>query len=303
MLDLIKTLKSFNRKERFYLVSQALGNKDFTLSDEFREQVGNKLNISIPSNAFAAMDYHLDWIYASLFAVSKGSLHFTVENKLELNKNQEDVDLFIAFKDDYIYHLILIEAKAESAWTNKQFESKAKKLKSIFGDKECMWVEIKLYFLITSPRKPRQLNINSLPSYLKRSIDDIWFKLSIPNDLVKITRCNEAGRASISGEYWKIESTKRKIKCPYCSSNFIAKIQYGYPNFSESLQNEIDEGKIILGGCCEEIGAPDKHCNNCNKNFLSNSAKDKHHWAAEEYFLGEGKLIILYNIVKMAGTH
>ena len=86
-----------------------------------------------------------------------------------------------------------------------------------------------------------------------------------------------------------------KIKCPYCGSNSIAKIQYGLPNFSESLQNDIDEGKITLGGCCEEIDDPDKHCNSCNKDFLSSSAKQKQYRAAEEYYLGEGKLNDLVN--------
>lgn len=35
--DLIQLLKLFNRKERFSLVGQALGNKYFRLSKDFRE--------------------------------------------------------------------------------------------------------------------------------------------------------------------------------------------------------------------------------------------------------------------------
>jgi len=74
----------------------------------------------------------------------------------------------------------------------------------------------------------------------------------------------------------------RKIKCPYCGSDSIAKIQYGYPNWTDSLQNDIDHGKITLGGCCREIDDPDKHCNSCNKDFHSNSVREKQHRKANE---------------------
>jgi hypothetical protein len=40
MEDLIRILKSFKRKERFYLIGKALGNPDFKLSPEFRELIG-----------------------------------------------------------------------------------------------------------------------------------------------------------------------------------------------------------------------------------------------------------------------
>lgn len=83
------------------------------------------------------MDFHLDWNYASLYAHERGDINFITENNLKLNANQEDIDLLLAFKNENIYHLILIVAKAESGWTNKQFLSKAEKLKSIFGTTSC----------------------------------------------------------------------------------------------------------------------------------------------------------------------
>lgn len=201
--DLITLLKNFNRKERFFLIGQVLGNKGFTLSQSFRDQIGEKLSIEIPVDSFVAMDFHLDWIYATLLASTKESLNFIEPNPLKLNSNQEDIDLFIAFKQNENYHLILIEAKAETGWTNKQLSSKSTKLKAIFGEDKCIWKNIIPHFLITSPRKPRDLKIDLLPLYLQKSMDEIWFQLHIPNDLTKITRCNDIGKSSINGNNWK----------------------------------------------------------------------------------------------------
>lgn len=206
-MDLIELLRSFNRKERFFLIGQALGNKNFIISDDFRDEISKKLNLEIPNNAFAAMDYHLDWVYASLYCVEKGTTEFIADNRLGLNANQEDIDFLIAFKKDNYYHLIMIEAKAESGWTNKQLSSKAEKLKKIFGETSCVWKNVKPYFLITSPRKPRDLKIEVLPAHLRRSMEDIWFELKIPNDLVKITRCNQLGKVDINGMMWRVEWT------------------------------------------------------------------------------------------------
>jgi len=41
--DLISLLKYFNRKERFFLLGQALGNKDFRISDTFRNEISKKI--------------------------------------------------------------------------------------------------------------------------------------------------------------------------------------------------------------------------------------------------------------------
>ena len=60
MMTLIERLESFNRKERFFLIGDALGNQSFQLSDDFRTRLGTAFGIQPPSNTFVAMDYHLD---------------------------------------------------------------------------------------------------------------------------------------------------------------------------------------------------------------------------------------------------
>lgn len=208
--DLISLLKYFNRKERFFLIGQALGNEDFILSDDFRNVLGEKLNLQIPKNSFVAMDYHLDWIYASLYCAKEGTTKFIADNTdLKLNSNQEDIDLLVAFKKENIYHLIMIEAKAESGWTNKQLSSKSKRFKQIFGIEQCLWYNVQPHLLLTSPRIPLGLQLNVLPNYLFKPIENIWFQLKISKKLLKITRCNKLGKADLNKNNWKVEKTSR----------------------------------------------------------------------------------------------
>lgn len=64
--SLLDLLQAFNRKERYYLLAAALGVPCFTLADGFRKKLGALFGIEIPRDAYAAMEYHLDWLYAAL---------------------------------------------------------------------------------------------------------------------------------------------------------------------------------------------------------------------------------------------
>ncbi|MDE2668487.1 MAG: hypothetical protein OXI51_02405 [Chloroflexota bacterium] len=66
MATLIEHLESFNRKERFILLKEALGEGTFRLDAGFRDTLGAAVDVTIPPNAFVAMDYHLDWIQMAL---------------------------------------------------------------------------------------------------------------------------------------------------------------------------------------------------------------------------------------------
>ena len=52
--------------------------------------------------------------------------------------------------------------------------------------------------------------------------------------------------------------------CPKCSSKDIAKIVYGLVKIEGELEKELDQNKIILGGCCVSGNDPQFSCNNCN---------------------------------------
>lgn len=59
---------------------------------------------------------------------------------------------------------------------------------------------------------------------------------------------NNGKEANMSdNEEMAIERTQ--VVCPYCGSRNIARIFRGMPTSTEELQRELDEGKVILGGC------------------------------------------------------
>jgi hypothetical protein len=203
-MDFIDALESFNRKERFFLVGWALGNKRFALSQSFRDELGTKLNLVVPEDAFVAMDYHLDWVFASLWGAKPAQAAGPYMNNGEIWATQEDVDLLVAFKDQEVTRLIMIEAKAATGWTNKQLKHKAERLKAIFGDCSGARDGVTPYFLIASPGKPVNLDTEPWPAWMKRNEKAIWLPMFMPAGLQRITRCDEAGRPSVSGTHWAV---------------------------------------------------------------------------------------------------
>lgn len=133
-MPLIDYLESFNRKERFFLIGQALDNRDCTPGDPFRRQIGGLFGLAVPPSAMVAMDYHLDWLHAGLLLAQGLDEDTAHPNSAGVaTGQQEDVDLLIAFEVRAVHHVVLIEAKATTGWTNAQMESKAKRLGRIFG--------------------------------------------------------------------------------------------------------------------------------------------------------------------------
>lgn len=138
-------LKAFNRKERYHLLRTAItgADRDVPLADDFRECLEKVLGPDIQiTNAYVAIDYHLDWLAAAKYLAEQEipvekeacGKHFPNENAGILKGNQEDTDLLVAFcKGDKLI-LILVEAKADTAWSAQQLDSKAKRLKAIFGN-------------------------------------------------------------------------------------------------------------------------------------------------------------------------
>ena len=61
-MTLIDHLKSFNRRERFILLHRALDfeGQSFRLGADFRRELTSCIGCNIPTDAFVAMDYHLD---------------------------------------------------------------------------------------------------------------------------------------------------------------------------------------------------------------------------------------------------
>ncbi len=58
-------------------------------------------------------------------------------------------------------------------------------------------------------------------------------------------------------------SKRKPRKCPKCGSNKVATILFGLPVYSEKLQQDMDSGKIVLGGCCISAHDPTWQCVDC----------------------------------------
>ena len=95
----IEYLKSFNGKERFHLVGQLLGNTEFNRDPNLLRKILDLLGLEIPSYYFSAMDYHLDWIYASLDLAHHYQDSLKLRDKLCISGTQEYVDFLLAFLD------------------------------------------------------------------------------------------------------------------------------------------------------------------------------------------------------------
>lgn len=55
--------------------------------------------------------------------------------------------------------------------------------------------------------------------------------------------------------------------CPRCGSKNTAKILYGMPAWSSELQEQIEKGDVVLGGCSITGCDPAYRCNKCKKDF------------------------------------
>lgn len=55
--------------------------------------------------------------------------------------------------------------------------------------------------------------------------------------------------------------------CPRCGSLEVARIQYGEPAYSASLEADLDANRIVLGGCMAWEGQPDRACATCGLEF------------------------------------
>lgn len=197
MADLLTTLESFNRKERFFLVAQALNDErpaSFKLSGAFRQELGKAVGlteqgIAIPADAFAAMDYHLNWVHAALVLShhtdeSERRSRLDIEGATE--SNQRDIDLLVAFKDTAgIYHLIFVEAKGyntdgmsdglssfDGGTERGQLVTKAGRLKVILEPNGIPYTDIKPYFCLMTGK-----DTGNRPDPWVN-----WLKLSLPRE-------------------------------------------------------------------------------------------------------------------------
>ncbi|WLD21903.1 hypothetical protein [Aeromonas veronii] len=184
------------------------------MDDNQLDKISNLIGLTIPRKYFAAMDYHLDWIYASLYLTKNNTAscverNFINENGIEtdyqISGTQEDVDFLLAFVDhENTTHIVMIEAKGDNYFSNGQLDSKNKRFKAIFGN-ESTWPNVKPHFLICSPKRPQKISIEEPAYFIFKSSKLLWLELGMGDGKNKVTRWGEENKPSSDGKYWTVE--------------------------------------------------------------------------------------------------
>ena len=63
----------------------------------------------------------------------------------------------------------------------------------------------------------------------------------------------------------RIERKSKPKKCPKCGHSPVGKILWGMPRMDDKLQELMDAGKIIIGGCCLGGDDPTWECSKCHQ--------------------------------------
>jgi len=207
MPTVIENLEKFNRKERFFLVGKALGNPKFILDPSFRKALESKFKLTIPADAFVAMDYHLNWIYAACALAFEQPYKDRIYNNVDriVDGTQEDVDLIVAYQDrSGVYNLIMLEAKGVTYFSNGQFIHKVGRLKHIFRDDGKRWPQVAPYFGLVSPKESKRLKYEICPSWLKIEGKIPWFEMEITPARLAVYGCNIQGKRDKNRNYWSV---------------------------------------------------------------------------------------------------
>jgi len=211
---LTQCLEVFNRKERYWLIRNCCGNGvdlSLPLSAEFIDKLNalKELKEINFSNAWWAMDYHIDWLIAALtlFQDQDANKIRNQNEKYKISGTQEDFDFIICVENK----LIFIESKLSTGWDREQLDSKIERLK----DMEALFQNTEQYFILLSPEFQ---NIKSTISYVTNELTSMrtgYICLETPPQMIdgsrflKVIRCDENSTADKDGAYWKASPCSR----------------------------------------------------------------------------------------------
>ena len=63
----------------------------------------------------------------------------------------------------------------------------------------------------------------------------------------------------------RIDRAEKPEKCPQCGHAPLADILYGYVLMNEDLEKEVEQGRIVLGGCVITDDDPRWVCTECGQ--------------------------------------
>ena len=63
----------------------------------------------------------------------------------------------------------------------------------------------------------------------------------------------------------RIEMSRRPKGCTTCGFSPVGEILWGMPDMDSKLQKSIEDGRIIIGGCCLSLDDPSWECSKCKQ--------------------------------------
>ena len=162
-------LRTLNRKERFHLLHDALGfaGQTFILGHDYRARLSDCLGLAVPYDAYVAMDYQLNWLERAVLGKYG-------------RRNIQDVDLLVAFADGTVTHLVLIEAKCDSPWDQRQLDAKVDRIAPIFTDRS----DVVPRFVLTSMECPHLIvDVSRWPAWMHNDDMSYWVPLHAPEKM------------------------------------------------------------------------------------------------------------------------
>jgi hypothetical protein len=191
---LVENLRRFDSHERGLLLEWATGSR-LRLGEQVRNAIGEMIRRKPPADAFVAMDYTLDW----LFAATRWTLDPDTckhpqpwPDHRALAASPEDVDLVVAWEDRERPHVVLLEAKGFTGWSNKQMASKAARLNAIFGGRLAEHFDV--HFILAGPAPSKGLKTQDWPNWMKPGQRTHFLPIDDPGPKLAVQRCDGEGK-------------------------------------------------------------------------------------------------------------
>lgn len=217
--NLAEALQRFNRKERHWLVRDALGSASARLDKDFTDRVQAAIRLRDPAfeidpEAWWAIDFHIDWLVAALHMLRHGPESAATpqpNDPVIVTGSQQDIDLVIASGST----LVLVEAKGVGAWPDEGLDKKVARLNALppsIIESSGKSGDIQVYFLLCSPGEPPILNLSVWQPWMKADDRLLHIDLNVNAEagpFLRVQRCSAAGVAHEKGTHWQAIKDRR----------------------------------------------------------------------------------------------
>jgi hypothetical protein len=142
-------------------------------------------------------------VAGAIKAVSPTAVFSEPQPGRNFNRNQEDIDLVVAWRQGDKTRLVLIEAKGVTHFNNKQYASKIKRLAFIFGTDGTKVAGVIPSLVLTSPNSPKKVDASVTPDWGKDTEKrPLWLQLYFGDGLVGIRRVPSKSGGPL--DQWKV---------------------------------------------------------------------------------------------------